>query len=486
MNKQNKILKDIMSVLYIILVVLNCLTIFNSHKQGEDIKKIVLLVLSSLVSFFIVVIMYKKFQDSNIYRYIVMATNCVVYAEIVLLSFVSEGFAIGMILSSIYLIYFDVKVVKMISIWNSISVGLKAIYHIVILKEDWLNNSAILQLVCIVGFSVMIVYAISIATKDVHNKMNDIENANNKVNNLMNDMYGTAQVVKDNALKGTDSILELNKSIESSNEIFNKISEGNAANAASVEVQTEMTAKITDLINKVVMDTDSARKAMIKSYNELNNSRNIIEELREHSNNVHSNNKKVYEAMEHFLNNTRDVKKIVDSVADISDQTNLLSLNASIESARAGEFGKGFGVVAEEIRKLADETASLTTNIGKIVSVIESDAVLTQKLVMNVDESVDREGLKIEETMDIFKEVEVGINRLHNDMERINNSTKDVVNYNNVVMEHIEQLSNKTEEVTRFIEEAVKLNVKNKQKTFETKGAIELLNNKVNDLVLDR
>ena len=180
------------------------------------------------------------------------------------------------------------------------------------------------------------------------------------------------------------------------------------------------------------------------------------------------------------------VKKIVDSVADISDQTNLLSLNASIESARAGEFGKGFGVVAEEIRKLADETASLTTNIGKIVSVIESDAVLTQKLVMNVDESVDREGLKIEETMDIFKEVEVGINRLHNDMERINSSTKDVVNYNNVVMEHIEQLSNKTEEVTRFIEEAVKLNVNNKQKTSETKGAIELLNNKVNDLVLDR
>ena len=317
MNKQNKILKDIMSVLYIILVVLNCLTLFNSHKQGEDIKKIVLLVLSSLVSFFIVVIMYKKFQDSNIYRYIVMATNCVVYAEIVLLSFVSEGFAIGMILSSIYLIYFDVKVVKMISIWNSISVGLKAIYHIVILKEDWLNNPAILQLVCIVGFSVMIVYAISIATKDVHNKMNDIENANNKVNNLMNDMYGTAQVVKDNALKGTDSILELNKSIESSNEIFNKISEGNAANAASVEVQTEMTAKITDLINKVVMDTDSARKAMKKSYNELNNSRNIIEELREHSNNVHSNNKKVYEAMEHFLNNTRDVKKIVAKSAGI-------------------------------------------------------------------------------------------------------------------------------------------------------------------------
>ncbi len=393
---------------------------------------------------------------------------------------------LGMILSSIYLIYFDVKVVKLISIWNCIAVGIKAFYYVVLKREAWLNNSALLQLVCTVGFAVMIVYAISIATKDVHNKMKDIEDANNKVNSLMNNMYGTAQVVKDNALKGTDSISQLNESIESSNEIFNKISEGNAANAASVEVQTEMTIKITDLINKVAADTHKARKAMKKSYEELNNSRNIIAELKEHSSDVHLNNKKVYEAMEQFLNNTRDVKKIVDSVADISDQTNLLSLNASIESARAGEFGKGFGVVAEEIRKLADETAALTTNIGKIVGVIESDAVMTQKLVMNVDESVDKEGIKIDETMNIFKEMEMGINGLDGDMERINVSTKDVVSYNNVVMEHIEQLSNKTEEVTKYIEEAVKLNINNKQKTFETKGAIDKLNNSVKELVLDR
>src|SRR6185436_3822946 len=70
----------------------------------------------------------------------------------------------------------------------------------------------------------------------------------------------------------------------------------------------------------------------------------------------------------------KDVSEITGAVSRISDQTNLLSLNASIEAARAGDHGRGFAVVAEEIRALADRAASASGDVAKIVRGLQGTA----------------------------------------------------------------------------------------------------------------
>jgi methyl-accepting chemotaxis protein len=67
----------------------------------------------------------------------------------------------------------------------------------------------------------------------------------------------------------------------------------------------------------------------------------------------------------------KDISKITDVIKEIANQTNLLSLNASIESARAGESGKGFSVVANEVKKLAQETKESSLTISKIINELQ-------------------------------------------------------------------------------------------------------------------
>ena len=166
------------------------------------------------------------------------------------------------------------------------------------------------------------------------------------------------------------------------------------------------------------------------------------------------------EVMNEMVESIDKIFYISDTIADITSQTNLLSLNASIEAARAGEMGKGFAVVADEIRKLADESKESTDEIKKIITEITEKSKLVESTMQENEVLQTEQQEAINRTEEIFGEIMKQIEMLGSGMERINalndtmSANKDlVVDKMGTIASVSEQSAAATEEVNASTEQ---------------------------------
>ena len=175
-----------------------------------------------------------------------------------------------------------------------------------------------------------------------------------------------------------------------------------------------------------------------------------ISSIRKQSEEIRANS----EAVDKVAKRSMDINSIVNTIEEIAAQTNLLALNAAIEAARAGEAGRGFAVVADEVRALASRTSASTKEIADMVQGIQMDAATA---VRSINQSVTNMEATSEETAEVestMRNMLEHVNNVNMQITQIASAAEEQTAATNEISTHIHDISGLTREVNQNAQDA--------------------------------
>lgn len=244
------------------------------------------------------------------------------------------------------------------------------------------------------------------------------------------------------------------KLVEASNAVTNTLTNSEQLAHSNIDIGMDIGRISEDNIEESKRTMD----LMLSTQNELTNMQKLIDTLSQEVEAESKVENEIANDINELVREAEDIKTVLTVIDEIADQTNLLALNAAIEAARAGEHGRGFAVVADEVRKLAERTQHATGKIESIIGSLQQKSNLASVEMTKSVESVQAGVDNIGETNEGFKSAVESVMDLHREMKTVAESVSNqystiltVVDNTQVIAAGIEESNQAVSEVNRTV-----------------------------------
>lgn len=309
-----------------------------------------------------------------------------------------------------------------------------------------------------------------------------INDTNSSILKLVQKMTGVNETVSQSVLVVTNSSSKLVHATENIAVSVENIEQGVMQQAEDSENCLHQMSDLANKINEVYRNTNNIEEIASNTKEIVKSGMTSVDFLGAKAKDTTVITREVIANIDDLEKQSSMISSIISTINDIAAQTNLLSLNASIEAARAGHAGRGFTVVAEEIRKLADQSVQASNEIDKIIRTIELQTKKTSETARQAENIVLSQEEALNNTINVFVNINKHVEKLSDNLNRVAIGIKGIEDAKDDTLSAIESISATSEETAAAagqlgmtaVEQLEEVNKLNEVIQQLSSGAIEL------------
>ncbi len=289
----------------------------------------------------------------------------------------------------------------------------------------------------------------------VDRAISDTTLSTRKLIDIIKQSIGLVAVSTDDVIQST---LGLNDTTDTMREDIGAIDSNISQEAREIQSSHDQIEALSQKIKEVEQSTAKIVNYVQGTQEEISSGIKAMEMMVEQSKSTYQVTGEVKRNVNILNEKLEDIVKFADDITDIASQTNLLSLNASIEAARAGQSGRGFNVVAQEIRKLSEDSGKVVVDIRNVVTEVKAYAGTTADVVNSAEDIVDQQELTVTNTVEAFTKINDFIEKLVISVEEVGVSMNEMnAERKNALkgIRNIHSLSEKSVESTDMVKESL-------------------------------
>ncbi|CDO03301.1 hypothetical protein BN988_01807 [Oceanobacillus picturae] len=295
--------------------------------------------------------------------------------------------------------------------------------------------------------------------------------------NVIQQVATVSQTVTSHSEELTQSANEVKAGSEQVAETMQELASGTEtqANSASdlAEVISSFTTKVHQANDKGALVQQASNEVMVMT----NEGSTLMEDSTTQMVAIDRIVKESVQKMKGLDAQSKEISKLVSVIRDIAEQTNLLALNAAIEAARAGEQGKGFAVVADEVRKLAEQVSVSVTDITGIVTGIQTESNSVAQSLETGYAEVEKGTTQLRTTGETFQGIQLFVNEMTNSVKQISENLSEMATSSEEMNRSIEDIAAISEESAAGVEQTSASSQQTSSSMEEVAGSSEQLAN---------